>query len=55
MDEVVEKIVAHAISAISKFSESDQYFILEEVCERLTMEGALALRKEYLLEDTEDE
>lgn len=55
MDEVVEKIVAYTTSSISEFSLSDQYFILEEVCERLTIEGATALRKEYLQEDTEDE
>ena len=32
MDEVVEKIVAYTTSSISEFSLSDQYFILEEVC-----------------------
>lgn len=55
MDEVVENIVAYATSAISEFCGGDQYFILEEVCERLTIEGAKALRNEYLPEDTDDE
>lgn len=55
MDEVVEKIVAYATSTISEFSGSDQFFILEEVCERLITEGTTALRMEYLPEDTEDE
>ena len=55
MDEAVEKIVEFARKSIAQFGNSDQYFILEEVCEKLTIEGAMALRKEYLMEEPEYE
>ena len=55
MDETIEKIVEYAKKAIALFGNSDQYFILEEVCRRLQEEGSNVLRMEYFMEGTEDE
>lgn len=55
MDETIEKIVEYTKKSISQFGNSDQYFILEELCRRLQEEGSNVLRMEYFMEETEDE
>lgn len=55
MDETIEKIVEYARKSIAQFGNSDQYFILEEVFQRLQEEGANALKMEYLMEEPEYE
>ena len=55
MEETVEKIVEFARKSIAQFGNSDQYFILEEVCQRLQEEGSNALKMEYLMEEPEYE
>ena len=55
MDETIEKIVEFARKNIALYGNSDQYFILEEVCRRLQDEGSNALKMEYLMEEPEYE
>lgn len=55
MDETIEKIVAFTMKVIKSYGYSDQYYLLEEVCRRLQMEGTNALQMEYFMEEPDDE
>ena len=55
MDETIEKIVGDAMKVIQDYSYSDQYFILEEVCNRLQHSAEEALKLEYFNPLNDDE
>jgi hypothetical protein len=47
MDEIIEKQVNKVSEAISGFSWSDQYFILQEIADRLKVRSTDCLAIEY--------
>ena len=55
MDETIEKIVGDAMKVIQDYSYSDQYFILEEVCNRLHHSAEEVLKLEYINPLNDDE
>lgn len=55
MDETIEKIVGDAMNVIQDYSYSDQYCILEEVCNRLQHSAEEALKLEYFNPLNDDE
>lgn len=56
MEETVEKIVSAARAAVKDYGGGDQYWIYEEVIQRLQDEERMALQMEYLGADLpEDE
>ena len=55
MDETIEKIVGDAMKVIQDYSYSDQYFIIEEVCNRLQHSAEEALKLEYFNPLNDDE
>lgn len=55
MDETIEKIVGDAMKVIQDYSYNDQYFILEEVCNRLQHSAEEVLKLEYFNPINDDE